>query len=127
MKKEKGYYIFTQFIVLLLGTPCLDKRKSKLRTCISPNGRTKNKIDYSLVSTDLKGLVKNSKVFNSADTNSENCLLMEKYVIFLSKVMHYKCKPKRCDVSKRQVQLVPDTFKVQLDWKIELLKMITQT
>ena len=68
------------------------QRKSRLVTWISPNGRTKNQIDYILVPIDQKGLIKKCRVFNSVDINSDHSLLMPKYTIFLPKVKHYKRK-----------------------------------
>ena len=97
------------------------QRKSRLVTWISPNGRTKNQIDYTLVPIDQKGLIKKCRVFNSADINSDHSLLMPKYTIFLPKVKHYKRQLKIFGISKLKTEPIFNTFKIQLGRKFEPL------
>ena len=97
------------------------QRKNRLITWISPDGLTRNQIDYILIPISQKGLIKNCRVFNSADVNSDHSLLMMKYTISIPKVKHYQHQSKRFDVSKLKQQPIIDAFKVQLGGKFEPL------
>ena len=97
------------------------QRKNRLITWISPDGLTRNQIDYILIPINQKGLIKNCRVFNSADVNSDHSLLMMKYTISIPKVKHYQHQSKRFDVSKLKQQPIIDAFKVQLGGKFEPL------
>ena len=68
----------------VMNTICKQSR-NRLATWISPDGLTKNLIDYLLVPIDQKGLIKNCRVFNSAEISSDHSLLMAKYTIFYQK------------------------------------------
>ena len=56
-------------------------KKCRLVTWISPDCVTKNQIDYCLVQKDSLKLVKNCRVYNSADIGSDHSLLMTKLFI----------------------------------------------
>ena len=69
--------------------------RNSMTTWISPDGLKKNHIDYVLVSIDQKGLIKNCRVFNSANISSDHSSLMTKYKIGLIKTKHFTRQPKR--------------------------------
>ena len=97
------------------------QRRNRLATSISPDGLAKNQIDYILVPIDQKALIKNCRLFNSADINSDHSLLMAKYTIFFPKVKHFRHQPKRYDVSKLKQQPILEAFKARLGGKFEPL------
>ena len=94
--------------------------RNRLTIWIFADGLTKNQINYVLVPIDHKGLIKNCRVFNSADISSDHFLLMAKYTIFLSKVEHFRRQTKRYDISKLKHAIL-DALKVQLGGNFELL------
>ena len=95
------------------------QKKNRLVTLISPDGRTKNQIDYIMVPTDQKALIKKCRVFNSGDISSDHSLLMAKYTTFLLKVKHYKQELKRFDISKLKIEPIYNTFKIHFSGKFE--------
>ena len=84
-------------------------------------GQTRQQKLYVLVPNDQKGLIKKCRVFNSADINSDDSILMAKYTIFLPEVKHYKPKLKRFDISKLKIEPIYNTFKIQLGRKFQPL------
>ena len=95
------------------------QRRNRLVTWISPDGLTKNQTDYILVPIDQLGLIKNCRVFNSTDLNSDHSLLMAKFTLILPKVKHFGHQPKRYDVSKLKQQPIVEAFKARLGEKFE--------
>ena len=97
------------------------QKLQRLITWVSPDGRTKNQIDYILVPADLKSCIKSCSVFNSADVNSDHSLLMAKYRLELPQRKNFKKPPKRYDVSKLKTAEYAEEFKVKIGGYFETL------
>ena len=57
----------------------------RLNTWTLPDGKTQNQIDFIIIPNGQRKLMKNCRVYNSADIFSDHSLLMCKYYINLSK------------------------------------------
>ena len=88
--------------------------KQRLVTWTSPDGKTQNQIDFIIVPNKQKGLIKNCRVFNSADINSDHSLLMAKYMINYKKKKHYARAPKRYDVTRLYNEEIAKDFEIKI-------------
>ena len=77
-----SFYAMNNFDVM---NTVYKQRKNRLVTWKSPDGRTKNQIDYILVPTDQKVLIKTCGVFNWADINSDHSLFLQNIPYFYLK------------------------------------------
>lgn len=96
-------------------------KKCRLVTWISPDCVTRNQIDYCLVQRDSLKLVKNCRVYNSADIGSDHSLLMTKLFISSKRKKSYKNQTKRFDVEKLSDVTVAKTLEQNLGGSLEPL------
>ena len=96
-------------------------KKKRLVTWVSTSGAVQNQIDYILVPTTQKGLVKNCRVFNSADIYSDHSLLMARYVLLKPPLKKYHKPPRRYDVSKLKDREIAESFKIKIGGSFEAL------
>ena len=80
-----------------------------------------NQIDYILVPSDQKSGIKNCRVFNSADVNSDHSLLMAKYKIEPPPKRFFKKPLKRYDVSKLKIKEYAEEFRIKIGGNFETL------
>ncbi|XP_066936741.1 uncharacterized protein [Clytia hemisphaerica] len=97
------------------------QKLQRLITWVSPDGRTKNQIDYILVPADQKSCIKSCRVFNSADVNSDHSLLMAKYKLQLPQRKRFKTPPKRYDIPRLKTEEYAKEFKIKIGGYFETL------
>ncbi len=78
-------------------------KSSRLVTWISPDGRTKNQIDFIAVSEKIKKCMKNCRVFNSAEIGSDHTLLMS--ICFFNAATKQKTKQNKHQNRMRKLDL----------------------
>ena len=79
---------------LVLANTWFERRYKNRHTWESPDGKSKNQIDFILVSQRYRNSVKNAKVRPSADCGSDHHLVMAKIEIRLKKIRKSKRMPK---------------------------------
>ena len=75
-------------------------KKQQLVTWISPDCTTQNQIDYFVVQKDILGMVKDCRVYNSADIGFDHFLAMAKMNMSSKPRRRLKNSVKRFDVDK---------------------------
>ena len=73
-------------------------KEARLVTWISPDGKTKNQIDFVIVKKENLSFVKNCCVYNSADVGSDHSLLLSKFLLPIPKKRQSRTTLKRFDV-----------------------------
>ena len=84
---------------LMFANTWFKEHKRRLWTWKSPDGSTKNQIDYVLTRKRFRNSIKRCKSYPGADCNSDHNLILTKYTIKLKKVQTPKVEPKP-DISK---------------------------
>ena len=87
----------------------------RLYTWTSPDGKTKNQIDYIMINQKWKSSVKNTRTFLGADCNSDHQLLVTHLKIRLKK-LHQPSGPIRFDWST-----IDSNYRVQIENKFQAL------
>ena len=97
------------------------RNKSRLFTWLSPDGHTRNQIDYIILQNDNLKLLRNCRVYNSADIGSDHSLLMMK--ILVSQKTKHRRKPdvKRFDVTKLMDPVTSELFSQKIGGRFEPL------
>ena len=75
---ERGFILlqFCAIDALCIMNTCFKHKQIRRETWISPDGHTKNQIDYIIVPRQLKHRVKNGRTYHSADIGSDHSLVM---------------------------------------------------
>ena len=116
---------FLQFCAInnLVISNTMYKHKYRRRaTWRSPDGKTKNQIDYICVQRNLKHFIRNARTYNSADVGSDHSLVILTILIELIKTKPIPRVPGRCNVEKLiNNSEVSEEFKVKLGGYFEPL------
>ena len=96
-------------------TNAIFKHKPQIRvTWTSLDGRTKNQIDYIIIQHSQKSKIKNCRVVNSADIDSDHSLLISKMMITIPKPKKLTRAPRKCDVGKLERKDIAQQFKTKI-------------
>jgi len=102
-------------------------KKSRLTTWVSPNGKVENQIDYIVSQKCNLKLLKNCRVYNSADVGSDHSLLMARFVMTVKKNRFKKVSVKRFDVERLNNPLLASEFEQKIGGRFAPLLNITDT
>ena len=98
----------------LVITNTLFKRKPQRRvTWTSPDGPTKNQIDYIIIQQSQKPKLKNCRVFTSADIDSDHSLLISKMMITIPKPKKLTRAPRKFGTEKLEREDIVQQFKAK--------------
>ena len=97
------------------------QKRTRLYTWLSPDGNTRNQIDYIIVPRDKLKVVKNCRVFNSADIGSDHSLLMAKLCITPKKKQRVRTDIKRYDLAKLGDAATANLFEQRIGGRFEPL------
>ena len=92
-----------------------------LVTWISPDCKTRNQIDYILVQKENLNLIKNCRVYNSADIGSDHSLLMSKFNLPKTRRKQIRKQVTRYDVDKFKDDNYTYIFKQNIGGRLETL------
>ena len=96
-------------------TNAIFKHKPQIRvTWTSLDGRTKNQIDYIIIQQSQKSKIKNCRVVNSADIDSDHSLLLSKMMITIPKPKKLTRAPRKFDVEKLEREDIAQQFKAKI-------------
>ena len=96
-------------------------KPSRHVTWISPDGKTKNQIDYIICQQKVKSLFKNCRVFPSADVYSDHLLLAAVIEVKPPKVKRLSTIPKKYDLDKLRDKHTAEAFEQRLGGRFEPL------
>ena len=105
----------------ILNTLYKQKSKSRLFTWVSPDGSTRNQIDYIILPKDHLKVAQNCRVYNSADIGTDHSLLMAKICIKSKKKHNRKADIKRFDVGRLKDPITAEVFKQSVGGRFEPL------
>ncbi|XP_029655415.1 craniofacial development protein 2-like [Octopus sinensis] len=94
---------------------CFQQPKRRLYTWTSPDGKTRNQIDYILCSNRWKSSITAIKTFPGADCGSDHELLVAKIRVRLSRIKHKK-HGRNLDLRN-----IPSAFSAQVEENFKLL------
>lgn len=107
---------------LVISNSVFKHKDCRLATWTSPNGKTKNQIDYILVKKNQMNTIKNCRVFNSADICSDHSLLMANVVIHAApKRKRFAPRKHKFDIDKLSNEATRDNFKIQIGGRFQPL------
>ena len=78
---------------LVISNTCFNHHPRRLYTWTSPDGTTRNQIDYIMIKRKWKSCIKNVKTYPGADCNSDHQLLVAKCKIRLKKIQRQPPPP----------------------------------
>ena len=79
---------------LVISNTCFNHHPRRLYTWNSPDGTTRNQIDYIMIKRKWKSCIKNVKTYPGADCNSDHQLLVAKCKIRLKKMQRQTLPPR---------------------------------
>ena len=88
---------------------------------LSPDGSTRNQIDYIILPKDHLKVAQNCRVYNSADIGTDHSLLMAKNRIRSKKKHNRKADIKRFDVGRHKDPITTEVFKQSVGGRFEPL------
>ena len=100
---------------LVITNTCFQHHPRRLCTWISPDGETRNQIDYIMINKNWKACVKNVKTYPGADCNSDHQLLVAKCKVRLKNIQK-PLPPLRFDTT-----LIGNEYTVSVENKFEEL------
>ena len=119
-----------QFCALnkLCVTNTLYKHKhQRLVTWRSPDNRTQNQIDFIIIQQSCKSIVKNCRVYNSADIDSDHSLLISTCVFMVKKIKRSKPTSKKFNVEKLEDRNVSQELEHRIGGAFEPLLSLETT
>ena len=130
-KKNDRGQLLLQFCAInnLVITNTIFKHKAnRCITWFSPDGVTKNQIDYIITRQDWKSNVKNSRSYHSADIGSgsdKHSLVLAKFNLKMKRKIYMQKVPRRYDVAKLiNDEQLAQTFKIKIGGAFEPLLLI---
>ena len=115
-RNERGERLL-QFCAMnnLVTTNTIFKHKLQRRvTWTSPDGLSKNQIDYIIIQHSQKSKLKNCRVFNSADIEFDHSLLISKIMITIPKPKKLTRAPRKFNVEKLEREDSTQQFKAKI-------------
>lgn len=102
-------------------------KNTRRATWISPDGQTRTQIDFILVERRMKGIVKNCRVYNSADVGSDHSMVVATMNLLCKRPRRTRPTRKRYNVDKLITDVrAAEEFEVQIGGRFEaLLEMDT--
>lgn len=107
---------------LVISNSFFKHRPGRRATWISPDGQTRNQIDYIIVSKEVMKSTTNSRVYNSADVGSDHSLLMANINIATRKPKKSRPSPRRYDVERLLDQELRNDFVIKIGGAFEALQ-----
>ena len=100
---------------------------SRRITWTSPDGKTQNQIDYMIIQQNQKWIVKNCRVYNSADVGSDHSLLLSKIVLSTKKIKKLTPPQKKFDVDRLKENEFAKEFEVKIGGRFEPILSLLDT
>ena len=107
---------------LIIGNTLFRHNETRRFTWMSPDGKSKNQIDYIIIQEKLKSSLKNCRSYQSADIGSDHSLVVANFMLKQKRRRTIKSIPRRYDVEKLITNHnLASEFKVQLGGTFEPL------
>jgi len=94
---------------------------------ISPDGQSKNQIDYIIADSSIIGLFKNCRSYHSPDIGSDHLLVRANLNISGPKFKKLRTLPRRYDVDKLKDRAIVETFQIRIGGYFEPLVALVET